>query len=129
MRRNDVAALKGILKLSEEEEREISDHPERFSEIIDSITREVRKHFDLTQQKLELMSRYASLNYSIYDLFMSAHDNAIVIGGLNAEAKMRGIDLGKDADEKIKIIMDRYLMIDPTYGVQERDSVKRVQPR
>lgn len=129
MRRNDVAVLKGILKLSEEEEQEISDHPEQFSEIIDSITREVRKHFDLTQKKLGLMSRYASLNYSIYDLFMSVHDNAIVIGGLNAEAKIRGIELGKDADEKIKIIMDRYLMFDPTYGVQERDSVKRVQPR
>ncbi len=90
--------------------------------------KDVKKNADLTQKKLSLMSQYASLNYSIYDLFMSTHENAIIIGGLNAEAKIRGIDLGNDANQKIKRTLDRYLMIDPTYGVEERDSVKRINP-
>jgi hypothetical protein len=128
MKRNDVAILSGILKLSAEEEREISQNPEEYGAVIDSIILEVKKNADLTQRKLSLMSQYASLNYSIYDLFMSTHENAIIIGALNAEAKIRGTELGNDADQKIKKILDRYLMIDPTFGVKERDSVKRINP-
>ncbi len=112
--------IKSILRLSDEEIREISSNPDEYSGLLRELEDQYTRFKTILHDKLELTSKYARYNYSTYELFMKAHDNAIIISGLKSEANMLGLDLGQNAMEKIERLLGKYLLIDPTYGVKER---------
>ncbi|MCL4329924.1 MAG: hypothetical protein M1533_02840 [Candidatus Thermoplasmatota archaeon] len=117
---SNLSTIRSILRLSDEEIKEISNNPDKYAPLLRELQDKYASFKSILHDKLQLTSKYASYNYSIYELFMKAHDNAIIISGLKAEATMFGLDLGKNAMEKMERLLSKYLLIDPTYGVRDR---------
>ncbi|MCL4328194.1 MAG: hypothetical protein M1151_00960 [Candidatus Thermoplasmatota archaeon] len=104
--------LKKILHLSAEEERELKENPGRYEDLVSRLMEAYEVSSGVLSERLKLESRYAILNFEIYQTFSEVHKNALVISALFSETKMKKLDLGKEAVDKINVILDRYLFVE-----------------
>ncbi|MCL4315122.1 MAG: hypothetical protein M1454_05305 [Candidatus Thermoplasmatota archaeon] len=110
-----IEKLTGIVKLSDEEINEITSAMDTYSEVLQELIEVHTKFSQAFERKMQLDTRYASLNYKLYETFMEVHKNAIIISALRTELGIRGKDLGEEANSKISRILRKYLVIDKFY--------------
>ena len=115
MNLEDLELVSHILRIDGEEKKELLASGGRYDEEIAHLLDAYRKYSELLERKLSLDSRYASLNYKLYETFMEVHKNAIIISALKSEVSIRKIELGGEAEDRIDRLLKKYLIIEKFY--------------
>ena len=111
----DLELASQILRIEGEERNELLASGGRYDEEAARLLEAYRKYSELLERKLSLDSKYASLNYKLYETFMEAHKNAIIISALKSEVSIKKIELGGEAEDRIDRLLKKYLIIEKFY--------------
>ncbi len=115
MKDQDILMASKLLHLNEDEVNELRTNAEAYEGEISELIDAYSEYSATMEKKLAIDSEYSSLNYKLYESFMEVHKNAIIISALRSECSIKKIDLGGEADNKIKRILEKYLIIKKFY--------------
>ena len=107
--------VSSLVGLSSAEKDSITAVAEEYEDSVDSLVAAYQEYSQLLKRKLEIDSRYASLNYKLYESFMEVHKNAIIISALRSEVQIKKLELGGEAEDRIAHILKKYLIIEKFY--------------
>ena len=115
MNSEELDLASDILRLENEEKKELLASGGRYDEEVARLLDSYRKYSELLERKLSLDSRYASLNYKLYETFMEVHKTTIIISALKSEVSIKKIELGGEAEDRIDRLLKKYLIIEKFY--------------
>ncbi|MCL5438133.1 MAG: hypothetical protein M1148_02930 [Candidatus Thermoplasmatota archaeon] len=108
----DLDNIFRIISFSDEEKEELIINQKEYEPLLEDLEKVVKEYNAVLGRKLKLDSKYASYNYKVYESFMETHKNAIILSGLFSEAKLKKLEVGKEAEQKINRILDGYLFLE-----------------